>query len=49
MRLQIKKVYDKSPKKHIKLNNKVEKKHTEKTNLIENELKPREIPMRFLN
>lgn len=49
MKLQVKKIVLKNKKKKIKLNRDVEKEHKEKTDLIENELKPRELPTRFLN
>lgn len=49
MKLKVKKIYLKEKPKKVKLNRKVEKEHKEKTDLIENELKPREIPTRFLN
>jgi len=49
MKLKVQKVYLKNKKKKVKLNKDVEKEHVEKTDLIENELKPREVPTRFLN
>lgn len=49
MRLKVQKVYLKNKKKKVKLNKDVEKEHVEKIDTIVNELKPRELPTRFLN
>ncbi len=49
MKLIVKKIITKNKKRKVRLNKDVEKEHPEKTDLIEDELNSKELPMRFLN